>query len=61
MAKKAKKLKKVSKSQVKTFKIKNRRGHAATCMNNLTEGATVNMALARMEKALKRSGYTLSL
>ena len=59
MAKKERKLKKVSKSQLKTFKLKNRKGHAAVCMNNLTEGGTVNMALARMDKALKRSGYTL--
>jgi hypothetical protein len=28
-------------------------------MNNLTEGRTLAQALARMNKALKRSGYTL--
>ena len=59
MAKKAKELKKIRKSQVKMFKIKNRKGHAAICMNNLTEGGSINMALARMDKALKRMGYTL--
>ncbi|MFQ5952979.1 MAG: hypothetical protein ACE5JK_06210 [Candidatus Omnitrophota bacterium] len=59
MAKKAVKLRKVPKSKVKTFKIKNRRGFAATCMSNLTEGRTVAQALGRMNKALKRSGYTL--
>ena len=59
MAKKAIKLKKVSRSKVKTFKIKNRRGFAVTCMNNLTEGRTVAQANARMNKALKRAGYTL--
>ena len=59
MAKKAKKLRKVSKSQVKTFKIKNRKGFAALCMNNVTEGGTTRLALDRMDKALKRSGYTL--
>ncbi len=59
MAKKAIKLKKVSRSNAKTFKIKNRRGHAAVCMDNLTEGRTVAQALTRMNKALKRAGYTL--
>ena len=59
MAKKAIKLKKVSRSKVKIFKIKNRRGYAAVCMNNLTEGGTVAQALTRMNKALKRAGYTL--
>ena len=56
---KEKKLKKVKSAQVKTFKIKNRKGYAAICMNNLTEGTTLKMALERMNKALKRSGYTL--
>lgn len=59
MMKKIKKLKKMPMSQVKTFKIKNRRGYAATCKDNLTEGRTVNQALGRMEKAIKRMGYTL--
>jgi len=40
--------------QIKTFKIKNRRGFAALCENHLTEGCTSQQALARMEKALKR-------
>ena len=59
MPKKTLKLRKVSRSKVKTFKIKNRRGFAALCMNNLTEGRTVPQALSRMNKALKRGGYTL--
>ncbi len=59
MAAKKKNLKKVSKAQVKTFKIKNRKGYAAVCMNNVTEGSSVSLALDRMNKALKRSGYTL--
>ena len=59
MAKAVKKLKKIPKGMIKTFKIKNRKGYAATCKNNLTEGRTVNQALARMDKALKRMGYTL--
>lgn len=40
--------------QVKIFKIKNRRGFAALCNDHLTEGRTTQLALARMEKALKR-------
>lgn len=51
---KKKNYRKISKSQVKVFKIKNRRGYAATCMNNLTEGSTVPQALYRMNKALRR-------
>lgn len=58
MAKK-KKLKKVSRTLVKTFKIKNRKGYAATCKNNLTEGKTISQTLDRMNKALKRMGCTL--
>jgi hypothetical protein len=56
---KEKNLKKVKSSQVNTFKIKNRKGYAAICMNNLTEGSTVSQTLERMDKALKRSGYTI--
>lgn len=56
---KEKVLKKVWMSQVKTFKIKNRRGYAAVCKDNLTEGASVSQALERMNKALKRIGYTI--
>ena len=56
---KEKVLKKVMMSQIETFKIKNRRGYAAVCMSNLTEGASVSQALERMNKALKRIGYTV--
>ena len=59
MASKGKILKKISSSEVKTFKIRNRKGIAAICMNNLTEGATLNLAMTRMDKALKRMGYTI--
>jgi hypothetical protein len=57
MAKKV--FRKLSVSKVATFKIRNRRGYAAICMNNLTEGNTVGTALARMAKAVKRMGYLL--
>ena len=53
-------LKKLNTSKVATFKIRNRRGYAAVFMNNLTEGNTVGIALARMAKAVKRMGYLLS-
>jgi hypothetical protein len=59
MARKDIQLKKIPGSSLETFKIKNRRGYAAVCMDNLTEGANVNLALARMNKALRRMGYTL--
>jgi len=55
-----KKLRKLSRGRVIIFKIKNRRGFAAVCMNNLTEGRTPVQALARMAKAVKRLGYLLN-
>ncbi|MFA5113887.1 MAG: hypothetical protein WC529_06310 [Candidatus Margulisiibacteriota bacterium] len=39
---------------VKVFKIRNRSGYAALYQNNLTEGTTPQMALARMAKAARR-------
>ena len=51
-----KKLKTISKRDVMIFKIKNRRGYAATYRRNLTEGANVAQALARMAKAIRREG-----
>ena len=39
---------------VKIFKIRNRSGYAALYQNNLTEGTTPKMALARMAKAACR-------
>ena len=44
---------------VRIFKIQNRRGFAAMCKGNLTEGRTPYQAYFRMNKALKRKGYTL--
>ena len=52
-------LKKVPMAQVTNFKIKNRKGFAVICKNNLTEGRTVSQALDRMNKVLKRTGHTL--
>jgi len=53
------KLKKISRSQTKTFKIKNRQGFAMICKGHLTEGKTKKQALDRMNKALKRIGCIL--
>ena len=50
-------LKKISSGKVAIFKIVNRRGYAAVCMKNLTEGRSPVQAYERMIKALKRKGY----
>jgi len=55
-----KSFRKLSKSKVKTFKIQNRRGFAALCMNHLTEGPSSSEAVRRMAKSLKRVGYLLN-
>lgn len=44
----------LKKSQVKIFKIRNRKGYAALFRNNLTEGRTADQAFARMAKAVRR-------
>jgi len=54
-----KKLKKMSAGKVTIFKIQNRKGFAALCMQNLTEGKTPLQAFYRMTKAVKRKGYEL--
>lgn len=50
-------MKKISSSKISIFKIVNRRGYAAICMKNLTEGRSPAQAFERMMKALKRKGY----
>ncbi|MFC1514943.1 hypothetical protein ACFL5X_03480 [Candidatus Omnitrophota bacterium] len=52
-------MKDVVSGKVKIFKMKNRRGYAAACLNHLTEGKTPYQAFTRMRKALKRSGMAL--
>ena len=52
-------LKTVPGSQVKMFRIQNRKGYAAICKDNLTEGRTPYQAYMRMNKALKRLGFKL--
>ncbi len=51
---------KLSGGRVSIFKIENRRGYAALCMQNLTEGRSPVQAFQRMAKALKRKGYELT-
>lgn len=53
-------LRKISAGRVTIFKIKNRRGYAALCLKNLTEGRTPVQAFYRMVKAVKRAGYHLT-
>lgn len=52
-------LKPIQRSKVRIFRIANRRGYAALCCNNLTEGATPFKAYCRMQKAVKRMGLRL--
>lgn len=44
--------------EIKIFKITNRKGYAALCLNNLTEGKTPEQAKKRMMKALKKKKKT---
>jgi len=53
------KLKPIKKSTVKIFNIANRRGYAALCGLNLTEGPSPYQTYLRMQKAVKRSGGQL--
>jgi hypothetical protein len=50
----------ISASKIKIFKIKNRKGYAALCLNHLTEGQTLPRVYDRMEKALRRSGINIA-
>jgi hypothetical protein len=52
-------LRPIPKSRVKIFRIVNRRGFAALCQNNLTEGSSPFKAYCRMQKAVKRQGVSL--
>jgi hypothetical protein len=49
----------ISASKIKIFKIKNRKGYAALCLNHLTEGRTLPRVYDRMEKALRRNGIDI--
>lgn len=59
MPSKSKTLKKIAKSQVRVFKVRNRRCYAAICMDNLCEGKTPEQAIRRLYHPLRRMGYEL--
>ena len=56
---KRKSLKAIGSRDVKVFKIRNRRGYAAVCLNNVTEGRTPAQAVSRLLHPLRRMGYEL--
>jgi len=56
----SKQLRKLSSKKVAIFKIANRKGFAAICQKNLTEGRTPLQAFQRMVKAVKRHGFQLN-
>jgi len=45
----------MAQKKITVFKIKNRSGYAAICSEHLTEGKSREEALARLNKALKRT------
>ena len=55
-----KSLRKLSAGKVTILKLKNRKGYAAICFNNLTEGRTPQQAFDRLFHPLKRMGFELS-
>ncbi|MCF7907698.1 MAG: hypothetical protein K9L86_02335 [Candidatus Omnitrophica bacterium] len=50
---------KISVQKVRIFKMENRKGYAALCLNHLTEGRTLYQVYDRMLKALRRSGISI--
>ena len=55
-----KSLRKLPKNWIQVIKLKNRKGYAAFCLSNLTEGSTPAQAVARLKHPLKRMGYELN-
>ncbi len=53
-------LKKLSAGKVTILKLKNRKGYAAVCFNNLTEGKTPQQAFERLYHPLRRMGFELA-
>ena len=51
---------KIAAQKIRIFKIKNRKGYAALCLNHLTEGKTLFQVYDRMLKALLRSGVAVA-
>lgn len=58
MAKKT--LRKLTSGRVTILKLRNRKGYAAICFNNLTEGRTPQQAFNRLLHPLRRMGFELS-
>jgi len=56
---KQKQLKRIKPKLITIFKLKNRKGYAAICLNNLTEGSTPRQAFRRLMHPLHRIGYEL--
>ncbi len=54
------KLRKLSAGKVTVLKLRNRKGYAAICFGNLTEGKTPQQAFDRLFHPLKRMGFELS-
>ena len=52
-------LRPIPRTRVRIFRIANRRGFAALCCMNLTEGSSPFKAYCRMQKAVKRQGFCL--
>ena len=52
-------LKPLPSGKVTIFKISNRKGFAAVCLRNLTEGRSPEQAYERMAKAVRRAGFEL--
>jgi hypothetical protein len=52
-------LRKVAASQIMVFRIRNRKGYAAICLGNLTEGRSPAQAVSRLKHPLRRMGYAL--
>ncbi len=54
------KLKRLPKNQIRVIKLRNRKGYAAICLNNLTEGSTPAQAIVRLRYPLRRMGFELN-
>ncbi len=54
------KLRKLSAGKVTILKLRNRKGFAAICFGNLTEGRTPQQAFERLCHPLRRIGFELS-
>ena len=54
------KLRKMTAGKVTILKLKNRKGYAALCLNNLTEGKTPQQAFERLYHPLRRMGFELA-